>query len=510
MPLTWGHTFVTTDECLTKEAGLLFVRAINEKLAALGTIQLTENIAGLFALKGTVRIPHATGTIVPVSEIVNSAAGLYTITAISGTYPTGTVTVTSGGTPHTAFIADPNWAPTVGSQALVRSQTLGLQAFGPTYKIPDVSWKILQGLAMNLGAMGADPAGRYFGTQSQISLSGGGVLNIQPAVPIDGSGEWDFANWPTSAGFTRKREPEISALSFSTGYVNGDRARFHVGGGFCEFLGVTMPSTPAGEVQYSGKIMLRSGGAWIVDPDQATRISPLWTLKGLWSDGDLFGPWCLNDLRDAINTLDTLVWIASWTDAYSRSGTYNPASDTYANVVATVEANWTAAAEVGPTASTGGIRSYRLHGGGSPGPWNATIQTFRARVNRAGLQGSVGAFHNFDGLQTTVSSEVDVYTHSALANVASSFRTETYEAPFPLVQDQWTKFQTLGISNADVRQSNYLSDDTSFPTRPANPVFPVTDTEVGFKLDFPGASPYNGHQPILVQRFRVVGGFQYI
>lgn len=121
-------------------------------------------------------------------------------------------------------------------------------------------------------------------------------------------------NFPYPDGWTRKFPREIYKLSYPG--VEGQIARFVVyNTGFgsnwlmtlttaTEYL--TNVNTPDGERGNAGKIFKYTSGVWVPDsaqrPDVVTEM-----ITGLASHtwrpvpGDYFGPWILNDLRDAIN-----------------------------------------------------------------------------------------------------------------------------------------------------------------------------------------------------------------
>lgn len=124
----------------------------------------------------------------------------------------------------------------------------------------------------------------------------------------------DRPAWPGPNGWTRKYERCISTLAAPG--TDGERARFLYAApnpsfpAFSAFpdpaaaepYGSTLPPTPVAEKQYSTKIMVRESGAWVVAADQAAPPDVV-TAYGLAREGDLFGPWILNELRDAINDL---------------------------------------------------------------------------------------------------------------------------------------------------------------------------------------------------------------
>jgi hypothetical protein len=153
----------------------------------------------------------------------------------------------------------------------------------------------------------------------------------QPGYPLPLAYKWPY--WPGPCGFTRKREREITSLG-ATGEP-GQRARFVVwtssryqdpspvdsttydvteaNGG----LGELMPSTPADQYRYSTLLMDYGSGSgsgsssdsddgqpvnWHVSPDQVSDPDTL-TFYGVAQDGDILGPWILNELYAAIEQL---------------------------------------------------------------------------------------------------------------------------------------------------------------------------------------------------------------
>lgn len=96
--------------------------------------------------------------------------------------------------------------------------------------------------------------------------------------------------WPGANGWTRKREREINSIAAAG--TDGQRARY------VYLHGVS----PIGEREQGTKLFDRVGGMWVLSTDQTTSPDTV-TSYGLAQSGDLFGPWILNDLRDAINDL---------------------------------------------------------------------------------------------------------------------------------------------------------------------------------------------------------------
>jgi hypothetical protein len=163
-----------------------------------------------------------------------------------------------------------------------------------TINFADHTWKVIQNATIILARL-------YFTNHARF-------------LPDDKYTDTDIAPFGSTAlnspngGFTRKREPEISSLSMTSGFGAGDRARFTylVAPGFSDFLGIAMPASSFSELQYSRKIMKMVSGVWTVDADQITPLG-LWSFKGLIKPGDIVGKWIANELHDEISRLDTMV-----------------------------------------------------------------------------------------------------------------------------------------------------------------------------------------------------------
>jgi hypothetical protein len=120
----------------------------------------------------------------------------------------------------------------------------------------------------------------------------------------------DFPDWPPPSGFTRKIPREITSTS-SPGSP-GERAMFvyspnglpSLDGPFVnheEEYPAQDPS-PVNEKGYSRMFFERSGSGWVLSSDQSSPPDII-TLRGVARSGDIFGPWIVNETRDAINML---------------------------------------------------------------------------------------------------------------------------------------------------------------------------------------------------------------
>jgi hypothetical protein len=364
---------------------------------------------------------------------------------------------------------------------------------------PFYSWNALQDLTYHLAA-------NYFCNEDDFDPS-------DSTTWTDFFDVSDYTSWPPGGGYTRKREPEITTLSWSTGFVDGDRARFIASATtlHSDYLNADMPATPSGERQYSAKIMKRVSGAWVVDADQVTPLT-LWVLYGRAKSGDVFGPWILNEMRDAINRLNALVILGGnappfdgMYEFWKRDGA-SGTQPTLAAAKSAAEAAWAAATDTltdeddgSPGAGHGRWEFYFTTGGGSS--FQATIRTAKIRLNGPGFQlgpdqsiyaglssGSGTTPHGFY-------SDVDLYVRGILSTVAFFPTPRTYTPrPSSLTQNALVLFQTLGVDNSDTRTSNWFGDiDTLMPAPSSNPA----------------TNNWQADGQVMLQRFKVAGGFTY-
>jgi hypothetical protein len=232
----WNHNYTTADQMISCRVARPFVKAINERLKAIGKIQLSLDMAGTPALANAyqypsyqhlvglnqwapeVRMPVETGVVVAPLEVDGT---VWTDAFQSEVSPGVFVN-------HKFAIGEVGWTPAIGDPVIVRGATLGEigatglygTAFSADYPgYPLCSYKALQSLIYNLAALyytddTSDRSGEDYDTSEVFPF------RKTLAMPIidDGFGnqQFDYANWPPPDGFIRWREPVTSATSFTS------------------------------------------------------------------------------------------------------------------------------------------------------------------------------------------------------------------------------------------------------------------------------------------------------
>ena len=141
--------------------------------------------------------------------------------------------------------------------------------------------------------------------------------------------------WPPPHGFERRKPLEIFHLDDRVG-EEGQLARFCVYIGRNYDLsenqsaaphlekqrkyegspGGNVATTPEDQRKYAGIIFRKKGLKWIPNEDQLVYPTIVKDLYGVAADGDILGPWILNDIKKAIRRLRRL-WRS---DHYNQSG----------------------------------------------------------------------------------------------------------------------------------------------------------------------------------------------
>lgn len=414
--------------------------------------------------------------------------------------------------------------PSAVSDPLVTSSS-----FGNYMSVPVISWPAIQALTVIT-------AGKYMASSARFD-----TLNLNTWSDFD-----DYTTWPPPNGFTRKREPEITSLSVAM--ANGSRARFITSALpiFSEFLGITMPATPFGEGPYGTKIMLRSGGVWIVDPDQATPLA-LWTMPqgGLIKAGDVMGPWILNEIYQGLRSLDSIMLVARgtfdtpfgsfhfnwpvpdpWIEYKEKTGqsgqaaSFGPPVVPYHSAAAArdaAEANFAAALEVPANADTGGgfnsaaglVEYYQAGWLGTDFLGPGTGECFSASIR--GVHIRLNATTGFRGFLLgsnvhSMTSAADIYYAAQKVGTPGSIHNIQTYAPRPASltpENAIVKVDTV-ISNTDDRQGVIWFGESAIQPFPppqafAAPAEPWSET-VGARL----------RSFLVLQRFNVAGGFQFL
>lgn len=107
--------------------------------------------------------------------------------------------------------------------------------------------------------------------------------------------------WPPPNGWTRKYPREISDLSAAG--VEGQRARFVIRKTWTLWGSPTAHlTTPMDQYRHAAKLFDYKSGAWVLSEDQVSDPDIIET-TGLAQPGDYFGPWIVNEIRDAIRLL---------------------------------------------------------------------------------------------------------------------------------------------------------------------------------------------------------------
>jgi hypothetical protein len=488
--------------------------AINERMRAIGAIEVSGDFPGKRAVRGTYVLPsRPTGGALQFAPEVVSTIFTGNVTGISGD---GRPIVTASGTSGTTEIGDPSWHPHVGDTVNVQTRLIsgiGLvnYAFPSDFKWQFNSYKELQSLLYNLAAF------RF--TNDVSDRSGLDAINDFPNsfamhnISLTNQ-QFDYASWPPPNGFTRYREPEISRLDFSVTYAEGDRARFvYNTGGTIEvesfYAGFPMPNSSLGEKQYSGKIMKRQGGVWVVDPDQSTPIM-LRTFSGQpWKGGDVLVKPCTDQLLDAAKSL-VAIWRQSdqW-DTYYRPGaaSFGTGNDiTAAGAEGLAEANWSSFPETNVFTGSVSLLAqnpftmyYLQDRFGTGDNWIAGVTSAKTRLNSANFQNPQGP----GGLSHAFSSAIDIYYST------ENFRDDggihapyvfQYDPPIAgMASRKWFKTETLVPTTADVRTGTYIGQNATHPARPA--------TIGGGSISFRG---YGFYARAVLQRFNVLGGFVHV
>jgi hypothetical protein len=402
------------------------------------------------------------------------------------------------------------------------------QSFGNYMSVPVISWPAIQALT-------AIVAYKYMANHAKFDL-----LNLGTWLDFD-----SYDTWPPPNGFTRKREPEITDNSVSM--PDGSRVRFtqSIAPVFSDYLNITMPATASGG-QNATKIMLRVGGAWIVDPDQTTPLS-LWTMPhgGLIKPGDVVGPWIPNDIYQGLKRLDSIVLTARgvfdtpygffsypwpvpdpWIEYNRREGQsgqaasfgppvvpYNSASDARD----AAELDFAAHVEVPSNADTGGGAGFAAGlaefyqagwlgtdflGPGTGECFSASMVAVHIRMNAAtGFRGFL-----LGSNVHAMTSAADVYYAASKVNPPASVHNIQTYSPRPATmtpENTIVKVDTI-VSNTDDRQGVIWFGDTAIQPFPppqafAPPGEPWSET-VGARL----------RTFLILQRFNVSGGFQFL
>jgi hypothetical protein len=247
----WNHNYTTADQMISCRVARPFVKAINERLKAIGKIQLSLDMAGTPALANAyqypsyqhlvglnqwapeVRMPVETGVVVAPLEVDGT---VWTDAFQSEVSPGVFVN-------HKFAIGEVGWTPAIGDSVIVRGATLGeigaTGLYGTAYSAdypgyPLCSYKALQSLIYNLAAL-------YY-TDDTSDRSG--EITIHPRFFLFAK-HWQCQSLTTAlaisslimlighhpTGLLRWREPVTSATSFTFGFATGDRARFLVNHG---------------------------------------------------------------------------------------------------------------------------------------------------------------------------------------------------------------------------------------------------------------------------------------
>lgn len=375
----WNHTYVDGENfCWSPECYRTIAKAVNEKLRACGFMHYAQEPtvqAGVPAL--------ATSGASAVGPIGNP---------LLDTVLTGTVTADNG---------DGTFDVTVNLDAFGNTQintctpyTTSYAGSWPTPYTPSVGDSVLT--TLDNSVFPTDYPGHPWSWPSlMFALATLVTYFIDPATWTDPAGYPDDGSWPAptplalegvltanGGGFTRKVERRIYSLADAG--VDGQRARYH----FCagvedDFVNPASSPSPAGERQYSTKVMLRQSGAWVQETDRLQQPDILTATNdpagaghyGFPEPGDIFGPWVVNDIQTVIAAMKQQWSQAVPSDAlafYSDDGSNSSnVDDFYASEAAAQAAAEAAFPGVaGPLSYTNGpgYQYYSSGGIGSGGP----------------------------------------------------------------------------------------------------------------------------------------------
>jgi hypothetical protein len=419
---------------------------------------------------------------------------------------------------HAATIGDPTWIPVVGDACNVEANPIGIGtyvAYPLSFRWPDISYKSLQSIIMNLAAwfFTTDPSDRT-GDDYTNDIGGFFPRTYAYAFLSDSDYRLDYTTFPADGGWVRYREPETSALNFINTYANGDRARFvwNAGGSIASLIepfyaGFPLPFSSAGDKQYSGKIMRLAGGFWVVDEDQVTPLPLRQNTGDVWRSGDVLVRPNADQLLSAIKSLVAVVRTNTiWEAKYKPAANNDVHSDnttifSCAASKAMAEGLWGSAAETDGFPANNG--SYYNVGNPFGGQWQAAIRTMRTRMNDVGFQTgddlAAGPGPTAIPLSHTFQSAIDLYMVTGTGATGSDpfYLHRHYNSPVAgMVENQWNKVQTLPPSAADARNGDWIGG--VLPPAPACVNGEVHSNEWVFK------------NSVAVQRFNVIGGFSAV
>jgi hypothetical protein len=510
----WNHTYTEADDWNTPAVYRTFAKAWSERRAAIGRCPLSHDadyMAGVEALNifyDDTDVPEELG--LPPGDILPATSPA--VPVVDDDPLTVTLSDAFGNTtPATVTPWKDTFAPGIGDDVLLYS----VWALPADYAA-HWNWPELVNDVIGLSRYFADPDSVDPEAQTAPLLGDAtGAYAIPTLLDRHNAG-----TWPTPSGWTRKREREITSVSDDGD--DGQRARF-----------IWLTTSAAGDFKYGARIFDRVAGEWVLSSDQTSDVDIV-TSYGPPQPGDLFGPWVLNDLQAAINSM----WI-TFEGVYVGSGYASPTgavtsyyyadagdiginadsivatppgpgtADDLAAATTNAEAAFPAAVSVytlvdGTTGQHYGGTMYEAYNEDSSDPaavgWSAIIQVVPVKPTLLGTPHPCNRTVDFYLASSTLFGEVSTSALTDMRGTKGFLPAGDYDANGTgLLDRQWHKVSTVGPTSSAEVTGGPVGDPASIPDAPT-----LAGGEFGHSCG------YQTGDVLAIIRWNVSGGFQYV